>query len=94
MLPPHICLLQSHAFYFCRSTFSDYNNNLPESGWFHSQCMVNVDGTLYHWNNDDMDQVELKPWVYTNLGELPEEMLRPGRCASVEIDGQPGIMTR
>ncbi len=56
--------------------------------------MVNVDGILYHWNHDDMDSIDLKNWEHTVIGQLPEAMLRPGRCAPVEIDGFNGILTR
>ncbi len=56
--------------------------------------MVNVDGDLYHWNNRNMTIWDLKNWSELSFGELPEEFLRPGRCATVEIGGYNGIMTR
>ncbi len=57
--------------------------------------MVVVDGILYHWNNDqNIDKVDLEEWRYRTIGQLPVEVLRPGRCASACIDGVNGIMTR
>ena len=28
------------------------------------------------------------------IEEVPEKLVRPGKCSMVEIDGQAGIMTR
>ncbi len=54
-----------------------------------------IDGYLYHWNADQIiDTIELADWDYEDIGQLPVEVTRPGRCAAVTIDGVKGIMTR
>ncbi len=54
-----------------------------------------IDGYLYHWNADQyIDMIELDEWDYEDIGQLPVEVTRPGRCAAVTIDGVNGIMTR
>ncbi len=54
-----------------------------------------VDGYLYHWNAEQIiDTIDLTEWDYADIGQLPVDVTRPGRCASVCIAGVYGILTR
>ena len=62
---------------------------------FSADCFVYNEADGYYYNIVfDIIQIDPTNGITRKIGTVPESMQRPGRCAMVTLDNQPGIMTR
>ena len=66
----------------------------PFRNWYSLGCFLQYNDKIYSLR-DSVVELDPSDWSYdTLMEEIPLNFARSGRCASVEIDGKPGIMLR
>ena len=87
-LPPaKSCLFCPHFFFL--ATFISF-----QASWWKTQCLINYFNGVYHIGLNGTEYLDPSDFSVTILGSVPADIVRPGRCAGVEIGGRRGIMTR